>query len=185
MPAPLDNLLHQAVGVRPRGIDPQEERFQEGALARRHLRQPAKEAERGAQIGVGASPGADQDQAADQLGMPQRQLLGDSTPSRLADDVSSRDLKCPQQSGDVVGHVAHRERLLQHGRPPGPGAVKGGDPVAVRKPLQLELPGLGGIAQPGDDQHLRPLSAALNPELEASRPHLFTHGDYPPLGQMS
>ena len=176
---PLDDLLHQPVGVRAGGVDPQKERLQGGALAGRGLRQPAKEVGRGAQVGVGASPGADQHQAADQLGMPQRQLLGDDAAPRLADDVGSRDPKRPQQPGGVIGGGGHRERLVGHGRAAHAAGVVGGEPVAVRKPVQLELPGLHGITEPGDDQHLRPLSAALNPEIDVPRPHLFTHGDAP------
>ena len=105
---PLDDLLHQAVGVRAGGVDPQEEGLQEGALAGGGLRQPAKEVGRGAQVGVRAGIGADQHQAADQLGMPQRQLLGDDAPPRLADDVGSRDPKRPQQPGGVIGGGGHR-----------------------------------------------------------------------------
>jgi hypothetical protein len=111
--------------------------------------------------------------------MPQGQLLGDDAPDGVAKDVGSRDRKRFEQGGRVVGRGGHRERLLTHGRASHPAVVIGGEPVAVLQPVQLELPGLYGIGQPRDDQHLRALTATLHPEIDVPGPHLFTHGASP------
>ncbi len=47
----LDDLVDGAVRVRARGVEPGEERLAEGALAGRHLGQPAPELDRGAEQG--------------------------------------------------------------------------------------------------------------------------------------
>jgi hypothetical protein len=51
----LDELVHRTVGVRAGRVKPREERLEEGALARRRLRQPAPEvapAQRGMAAGA-------------------------------------------------------------------------------------------------------------------------------------
>ena len=108
--------------------------------------------------------------------MAQGQLLGDDAPDGVANDMGSWDPKRFQQRGRVVGRGRHRERLLTHGRASHPAVVIGGEPVAVRQPVQLELPGLHGIGQPRDGQHLRALPATLHPEIDIPGPHLSTHG---------
>jgi hypothetical protein len=73
----LDDLGHRTVRVRARGIDPGEERLEEGALAGGRLWQPAPEVELGAPESVRASVGALEHEAADQLRVPEGQLLAD------------------------------------------------------------------------------------------------------------
>jgi hypothetical protein len=102
--------------------------------------------------------------------MPQRQLLSDDTTPREAGDMGGRDLQRAQQRRGVVGHGGHRERPLGQRRAPRPAVVESGEPVSVREPLELEVPGLGGIAQPGDEQDVGPLSPALDPQVEGCPP---------------
>jgi hypothetical protein len=73
----LDELGDGAVVVRPGGVDVEEEPFEEGAFAGGDLDQPADEQDLGAKVGIRRRPGALQHQAADQLGVPEGQLLGD------------------------------------------------------------------------------------------------------------
>jgi hypothetical protein len=149
-----DEPLNGPVGMRLWRVDPQEEGLEGGTLARGDLHQPVPKLGHGAQVGIGASPGADQHQAADQLAVAQRQLLGDDAPAREAHDMGGRDLQSPQQASRVVGHGGHRERLVGWGqrRAARPTVVEGRQPPAVRQPLQLRLPGLGGITEPGNQQ---------------------------------
>src|ERR671915_222936 len=73
----LDELTHRAVRVRARRVDPCEEALKEGALAGRDLCQPPPEVELGAPEGVRASVRADEDEAADDLGVSKGHLLRD------------------------------------------------------------------------------------------------------------
>jgi hypothetical protein len=54
---------------------------------------------------------------------------------------------------------------LGPGRAPRPAIVEGGEAVALGESVERWLPGLGGIAEPGDDQHVGALATALDPEL--------------------
>jgi hypothetical protein len=94
---------------------------------------------------------------------------------READDVGARDLQRAQQRGGVVGHRGHRQRPLGQRRAPRTAVVEGGDAVAVREPVELGLPRLGGIAQPGDEQDVGSLPSALGPELDVVDVNCFAH----------
>ena len=109
---------------------------------------PAPEFRHGAEVRVRACPGTGQDQAADKPGVPEREFLRDDTPTGKAGHVGGRDVQRAQQRGGVIGHRGHRERPGRQRRAAHPPVVTGGQPVAVREPVQLELPGLGRIAQP-------------------------------------
>ena len=67
----LDDLLDRAILVRARGLDPQVERFEEGPLGGCDIRQPAQEVDHCAEERVRARPCAGQDQAADELRVPE------------------------------------------------------------------------------------------------------------------
>ena len=112
--------------MRARRVDPGEERLEEGALAWRHLCQPAPEVELGAKEGVRASVGAHENEAADELGMAKRQFLRDGAPHREAGDVGARDLERLQQGRGVVSHRGRRQRPVRHWRSAHPSVVEGG-----------------------------------------------------------
>jgi hypothetical protein len=57
---------------------------------------------------------------------------------------------------------------LGNGVRPAPRVVEGREAVAVGQAVELELPGLGGIAEPGDEQDVRSVAAALDPELSVA-----------------
>ena len=78
--------------------------------------------------------------------MPDRELLRDDTPTGKASHVGGGDVERAQQRGGVIGHGSHRERLGRQRRAAHPAIVIGSEPIAVREPVQLELPGLCGIA---------------------------------------
>jgi hypothetical protein len=78
--------------------------------------------------------------------MPEREFLRDDTPAGKAGHVDGRDIERAQQRDGVIGHGGHRERLGRQRCAAHPAVVVGGEPVAVREPVQLELPSLGGIA---------------------------------------
>lgn len=84
--------------------------------------------------------------------MPEREFLRDDTPAGKAGHVGGGDVERAQQRGGVTGHGGHREWLGRQRRAAHPAVVIGGELVAVREPVQLELPGLRGIAEPGDGQ---------------------------------
>jgi len=107
--------------------------------------------------------------------MPEREFLGDNTSPGEAGHVSGGNLKRPQQRGGVIGHGGHRERPGGQRRASRAAVVESGEPVAVREPVQLGLPGLRGITQPGDEQDVWPRSPALGPQAEAARAHMFAH----------
>jgi hypothetical protein len=111
----LDELVDGAVVVRVSRVDPQEEALQEGTLARSDLDLPADGKEPGAEVGVHRRPGALQDQAADQVGVAQRQLLGDDASPGEPGHVGGRDVERPQDPGRVIGHLLHRNRPGRHG----------------------------------------------------------------------
>ena len=115
-----DELVHGAVGVRAWCVDPGEERLEEGALARRGLRQPAPELELGAKQGVGAGVGADEHEAADELRVAKRELLRDRASHREAGDVGGGHVECAQDRCGVVGHRRYRKRLVGRGERPTP-----------------------------------------------------------------
>jgi len=96
-------------------------------------------------------------------------------PAGEAGHVGGGDLKGAQQRGGVVGHGGHRERSGGQRRASRPAVVEGGEPVAAGEPLQLELPGLGGIAQPGDEQDVWPCSPALDPHVQVARADILAH----------
>jgi hypothetical protein len=79
--------------------------------------------------------------------------------------MGARDLERPQQRSSVVRHRRRRERPVGQGGAPRPAVVKGGEAVAVGEPVELRLPCLGGVAEPGDEKDIRPLPLALDPEL--------------------
>ena len=171
----LDDLLHHAVRVRARRVDPQEERLHHRALAGRDVREPMKEGARGAEVGVRSREGAHQDEAADQLGMAKSQLLRDQAASGEAGDVCGRDVERAQDRGGVVGHHRHRQRLLGQRRAAGAAVVGGDQPVAVRKAVELRLPRLGGVAEPAEEDHVRSLSDLLDVDLDVAGAHLLAH----------
>ena len=161
--------------MRARRVDPREEALEEGALAGRDLYQPAPEVELGAEEGVRASVRAHEDEAADELGVPKGQLLGDGASHREAGDVGARDLQSAQQRGSVVGYRGRREAPLGQRRAPRTAVVEGGDEVAVREPVELWLPRFGGVAEPRDEQDVGSLPSALSPDLDVAGVDCFTH----------
>ncbi len=158
-----------------RRIDPREEGLEESALAVRDLCQPAPEVELGAKEGVRASVRAHEDEAADELGVPKGQLLGDGASHREAGDVGARDLQRTQQRCGVVGHCVRREAPLRQRRAPCSAVVEGGDQVAVREPVELWLPRFGGVAEPRDEQDVGSLPSALGPELDIACVDCIAH----------
>jgi hypothetical protein len=67
--------------------------------------------------------------------------------AREARDVGGIYAKRPQHPGGVIGHRLHRSRTLRHRRSPRTSIVEPGQPVAVREPVELELPRLDGVAE--------------------------------------
>jgi hypothetical protein len=100
----VDDLGDGAVVVGPGGVDPHEEGFEHGPLARGHVSQPAQEVGHRSGVAVEAGPRADQDQAAHQLGMADGQLLGDLAAARESGDVGAGHTRGSQDGGGVVGH---------------------------------------------------------------------------------
>ena len=111
--------------------------------------------------------------------MPERQLLGDDASARETGDMRGRDVERPQHAGRVVGHRLHRGRGLGHRRASGAAVVEGGHPVAVGEPVQLELPGLDGVAEAADEQHVGPLADLLRPDVQPVSGHVPAHGQLP------
>jgi hypothetical protein len=58
-----------------------------------------------AQIGVGHGPGALQDEAADEVGVAERQLLGDEAAAGEAGYVGGGNVERAQDPGGVVCHL--------------------------------------------------------------------------------
>jgi hypothetical protein len=65
--------------------------------------------------------------------------------ARSACSSLRRDLQRAQKRG-VVGHHGHRERHVGQRRAPRTEVVEGGEAVAVREPVELGLPRLGGLS---------------------------------------
>jgi hypothetical protein len=80
--------------------------------------------------------------------------------------VGLLDTERTQQVGGVVGHVADGETFGRQRRPSGPAVVEGGQPVTVGQPVQLKHPGVGGVAQPGDQQHVGAVASLFDPQLD-------------------
>jgi hypothetical protein len=155
--------------VRPRRVDVEEEPFEERALARRDLGQPADEHAPRAQVGVRHRPGALQDEAADEVGVAERQLLGDDAAAGEAGDVGGGNVERAQDPGGVVGHLLHRDRTRGHRGPSRAAVVERGHPVPVGEPAELELPRLDGVAEAADEQDVRSKPDLLDVDLEAVR----------------
>jgi hypothetical protein len=51
--------------------------------------------------------------------------------------------------------------------------------MAVGERVELRLPRLSGIAQPGDEKDIRSLLVALDPELDLAGRHALTHPNLP------
>jgi hypothetical protein len=130
------------------------------------LRQPAPELELGAEQGVWASVRAHEHEAANELGVAKRELLRDRASHREACDVDCGRVQRVQERGRVVGHGRRRQCPVGQRRASDAPVVEGGQAVAVGQPVELVLPRLGGVAEPGDQQHVGPVAAALDPELE-------------------
>jgi len=56
-------------------------------------------------------PGADENEAAGDLRVPEGEFLSGRTAPGVANDVRAVDPEGLQQRGRVVGHIAHREAL--------------------------------------------------------------------------
>ena len=107
--------------------------------------------------------------------MAQRQLLRDQAAPGETGDVRGRDVERAQHRGGVVGHHRHRQRLLGQRRAPRAAVVEGGQPVPVGQPVELRLPRLGGVAQPAQEEHVRPLSDLLDVDLDVAGAHFLAH----------
>jgi hypothetical protein len=83
-----------------------------------------------------------------------------------------------EDAGRVVGHLLHRDRSVRHGGPARAPVVEGGQAVAVGQPVELELPGLDGVAQATDEQGVGSLADLLGPDVEATGAHVLTHPQY-------
>jgi hypothetical protein len=81
-----------------------------------------------------------------------------------------------EDRGRVVGHQRRRDRPGWHGGAARPAVVEGGQAVAVGQPIQLELPGLDGVARAADEQDVRSLADLLGPDLEVAGVDVGTHG---------
>jgi hypothetical protein len=88
--------------VRPRRVDVEEEPFEEGALAGGDLDQPADEEAPGAEVRVRYGPRALEDEAANELGVAERQLLGDDAAAREASDVGGGHVEPTKDAGAVA-----------------------------------------------------------------------------------
>jgi hypothetical protein len=82
--------------------------------------------------------------------------------------VGGLNLERAQQRGGVVGHHGNRERTVGQRGAPRPAVVERDQAIAVREAVQLELPSIGGIAEPGDEQDVWPLAAAHYPKLDVA-----------------
>ena len=139
------------------------------------LYEPADEGAPSADVGVRHRPGALEDEAADERGVTQGELLGDDAAAREARDVGGGNLERPQDRGGVVGHRRHGGRPLGHRRPARPAIVEGGHAVAVREPVELELPRLDRVAEPADQEDIRSLADLLDVDVELPRPYVLSH----------
>jgi hypothetical protein len=171
----LDELVDGPVVVRPRRVDVEEEPLEERALARSDLDQPADEEQPRAQVGVHHRPRALQDEAADQLGVAERQLLRDDAAARKAGDVGGANVKRSQDAGGVVRHRLHGDGAFGHGGPTGPAVVERGQAVAVGEPIELELPRLDGVPRAADQQHVRSFADLLGPDVELAGAYMLAH----------
>ncbi len=93
---------------------------------------------------------------------------GDPAAAREAGDVGVGDVEGPQEGGGVVGHQLHRKRSLGQRRAAGSAVVEGREPVAVGQPVELGLPGLGRVAEPGDEQDVGALAPSLDPQVHVA-----------------
>jgi hypothetical protein len=85
------------------------------------------------------------------------------------------DLQRPQDLGRVVGHQLRRDRSVRHGGAARAAVVEGGEAVAVGQPIQLELPGLDGVAQAADKQDVGSLADLLGPDVEVAGRDVGAH----------
>ena len=53
--------------------------------------------------------------------------------------------------------------------------IASGQLLGPDQPVELRLPRFGGVAQPGDEQDVRSVSVALDPELGVAGLHLLAH----------
>jgi hypothetical protein len=171
----LDDLAHRPIGVRAWRVDPGEERVEERALARCDLRQPAPEGELRVEEGVRASVCAHEDEAANELGLPERQLLCDGASHREAGDVGGGNFEGSEDGGRVIRHDLRRDRALRQRGSPCPTIVEGGHAVAVGEAIQLELPRLDGVAEAPDQQDVRSFADLLGPDVEVTGADVVTH----------
>jgi hypothetical protein len=82
-----------------------------------------------AKVGVHHGPRALQDEAANELGVAERQFLGDGAAAGEARHVSGGNVDRPEQLGCVVRHHLHGDRTVRHRRPTGPPVVEGDSTV--------------------------------------------------------
>ena len=71
--------------------------------------------------------------------MPQGQLLGDDTTGGLTNHMGCWNRERPQQRCGVLGQGGDREGLGRHRSAAHPAVVEGGEPVAIRRSVQLKL----------------------------------------------
>ncbi len=114
--------------------------------------------------------------------MADGQGLGDPGPAGEAGHVGIGDLERPKQAGGVVGHQLDGQRSFAERRAPRTAVVEGGEPVAVGEPVELELPGLGRVAEPGEEQDVGAVAPSLDPHADVAGVDGPAHGRCCSLG---
>ena len=157
------------VFVGPGRVDPQEERLHHRALAGRDVRQPVernrlpsgsrRRTERKCSSGRGCGPARDGGAPAPARSdcLPRNRRRG--RPVRRA-RAAPRPHRRPSSALTRAPRAAACDR---------PAVVQGDQPVAVRHAVKLWLPRLGGVAEPPEKEHVRPVSDLLDVDVDVAR----------------
>ena len=121
-----------------------------------------------AEVGVGMAVAAVEDQAADELGMGEGELLRDRATHREAHDVRLLDSVLAQHVRGVFGHRPDRDASGRNRGAAGAAVVRGDDPVAVRECVDLGLPGLSRVAEASEEQQRGPAALLVHPDIGAA-----------------
>jgi len=103
-------------------------------------------------LGAGLRIGASEHQSANPLGVPKRQLLGDHSAHRHADDMDSLDAERVQQARSVVGHLLDRVRPGRLGAAADATVVEHDRAVALGEVGDLVEPRRGVGGEPHDQE---------------------------------
>ena len=128
--------------------------------------------EDGVEVAVAAGPRADEDEAADQVGPRQGQLLRDRAAHGEPRDVRPPDAEVVEQRRRVGGHVGHAEAAGRQRRLADAAVVDDGDAVAVAERADLGVPRRVVVAEPAQQQQVVAGTGLFVVEVDASELHV-------------